>query len=259
MLSATVVASDVEHCQAPADPSWKPKKCSTRHDATASVGDHDVAPAALATSLNRLGTASFWVSALASSCATRANEGVPEKTVYSSPAAPKVHPVPAPEIGPQWVAVSPILQVQFEPGSIPAASTSATSVATAGWTGIAGVTLGFAGVATSDDVTGAAVVCGGDWTGVEGAGGEGAGVEETGGEGAGTVVTGVAAVATRVFGAAAPEVDRAGCELCRGGVPGTTNATATASIATTETATAGRYPLWVVASAHASISVSTMC
>ena len=36
----------------------------------------------------RLGTASFWVSALANSCATKARVGDPENTLYSRPFAP---------------------------------------------------------------------------------------------------------------------------------------------------------------------------
>jgi hypothetical protein len=63
-------------------------KCATRHVATASVGDHAVPPAADATSFNRLGTASFWVSALANSWATKARVGVPENTLYSRPFDP---------------------------------------------------------------------------------------------------------------------------------------------------------------------------
>src|SRR5580704_5276331 len=102
-------------------------KCATRHDATASVGDHDVPASAADTSLKRSGTASFWVSALANSCATRARVGEPENTLNSRLFAPEVHPVPAPVIAPQRVAVSSILQLQFDPGSMPAASTAATS------------------------------------------------------------------------------------------------------------------------------------
>src|ERR1700722_14147336 len=75
-------------------------------------------------------TASFCVSALASSCATRARLGVPAKTVNSCPPAPYVHPVPVPVMTEQWVAVSPMLQLQFDPGSMPDAVTCATNVAT---------------------------------------------------------------------------------------------------------------------------------
>ncbi len=118
-------------------------KCATRHEATASVGDHDVPAAAAATSFNRLGTASFCVSALASSWATRASVGVPAKMLYSSPPSPYVHPVPIPVITPQCVAVLPMLQVQFDPGSIPAASTSDTSDATEGTAvGVTAATVG---------------------------------------------------------------------------------------------------------------------
>jgi len=63
-------------------------KCATRHDATASVGDQDDPAAATATSFKRLGTASFSVSALANSWATKARVGEPENTVYSSPPDP---------------------------------------------------------------------------------------------------------------------------------------------------------------------------
>ena len=45
---------------------------------------------------------------------------------------PKVQPVPDPDMGPQCAAASPMLQLQFEPGSMPAASTSATRVAMGG-------------------------------------------------------------------------------------------------------------------------------
>ena len=101
MLFATNVATAGEHVQAPAASSWMPMKWVTRHEATASVGDQELPPSVAATSLKRFGTASFCVSALASSWATRDKFGEPANTVYSSPAAPKVHPVPAPEIGPQ--------------------------------------------------------------------------------------------------------------------------------------------------------------
>jgi hypothetical protein len=59
ILAATAVASPPGHCQVPAESSWNPMKCTTRHDATASVVDHAVPPAAAATSLMRFGTASF--------------------------------------------------------------------------------------------------------------------------------------------------------------------------------------------------------
>jgi len=57
MWAATEVASEAGHCHDPAASSWRPRKCATRQDATASVGDHDVPASALATSLNRVGTA----------------------------------------------------------------------------------------------------------------------------------------------------------------------------------------------------------
>jgi len=59
MLLATNVARVAGHAQVPAASSWIPTKCATRHDATASVGDHEVPPSAAATSLRRSGTASF--------------------------------------------------------------------------------------------------------------------------------------------------------------------------------------------------------
>ncbi len=68
--------------------SWNPMKFSTRQDATASVGDHEVPPSAAATSFIRVGTASFCVSAFASSWATRARLGEPAKTVNSCPPSP---------------------------------------------------------------------------------------------------------------------------------------------------------------------------
>jgi hypothetical protein len=43
-----------------------------------------------------------------------------------------VHPVPSPTMAPQCVAVSPMDQLQFDPGSIPEASTSDTNAATKG-------------------------------------------------------------------------------------------------------------------------------
>src|SRR5450631_4210562 len=112
-------------------------KCSTRHEATASMGVQAVPPSACATSFMRLGMASFSVSALASSWATRAREGDPEKTVRAAPAAPNVQPVPAPLPGmtPHCVAVSPIVQLQLGPGSTPEASTSATSAAIGAFAG----------------------------------------------------------------------------------------------------------------------------
>jgi len=88
MLAAAVVASAAGHCQVPAERSWNPMKCATRHVATAFVGDHDVPAAAAATSLKRLSMASFWVSALANSWATRARVGEPENTLYSRPFDP---------------------------------------------------------------------------------------------------------------------------------------------------------------------------
>ena len=91
--AATSAASVDGHCHDPAASSWKPRKCTTRHDATASVGDHDVAPAAAATSLTSAGRALYSVSALANSWATRASDGAPEKTVVSTPEAQDVQPV----------------------------------------------------------------------------------------------------------------------------------------------------------------------
>src|ERR1700722_3816899 len=104
-------------------------KYATRHDATASVADHDVPDSAEETLLIRVGTASLSTSALASSWATSASVGEPPKTVCPTPSASEVQPVLAPEMKPQSVAVSPMLQLQVDPGSIPAASTSATRVA----------------------------------------------------------------------------------------------------------------------------------
>ena len=111
---------------------WKPMKCSTRQDATASIGDHEVPASAVATSATKLGTASFSVSALASSWATNANVGEPLNTVVAAPAAPDVQPVPMPASGmaPHRAAVFPMLQLQLGPGAIPSASTSATRVVT---------------------------------------------------------------------------------------------------------------------------------
>ena len=110
------IATGQPHC---------PRKCSTRHDATASVGDHEVPAAAAATWASRLGTASLSVSALASSWATRASEGEPAKMVFSTPDAQDVHPVAVPvtAITPHCAEVFPALQVQLGPGSMPAAST----------------------------------------------------------------------------------------------------------------------------------------
>jgi hypothetical protein len=93
--------------------------------------------------------------------------GVPVKTVCSSPAAPKVHPVPAPAIGPHMVAVCPMLQVQFDPGSMPAASTSATSVATEGPAAAGGgvaaaATALLVGVGAGAVVTGVGMIAGVD-------------------------------------------------------------------------------------------------
>ena len=44
MLLATNVARADEHVQAPAASSWMPMKWATRHEATASVGDHELPP-----------------------------------------------------------------------------------------------------------------------------------------------------------------------------------------------------------------------
>jgi hypothetical protein len=177
MLLATNVATVGEQVQVPAALSWIPRKCSTRHEATASVGDQELPPSVAATSVSRFGTASFCVSALASSCATRERFGEPANTLYSSPLAPKVHPVPDPEIGPQWAAVSPVLQLQFEPGSMPAASTWATNVATGGATAMGGAT---------------AIGCTSTGTATGTADGEGAAGVETGAiVGVGTDVEGV--------------------------------------------------------------------
>ena len=164
-------------------------KCSTRHDATASIGDHEVPASAAVTSAIKLGTASFSVSALASSWATNANVGEPLNTVVAAPAAPDVQPVPMPASGmaPQRVAVFPMLQLQPGPGSIPSASTSATRVVTTA------VVVGAAAAAAGAGEGGAA----GSVTGVV-AGGAAAVV----GGGAVTFVaaTGTAAVGVRVFG-----------------------------------------------------------
>jgi hypothetical protein len=107
-------------------------KYATRHDATASVEDQDVPDSAAETLLIKVGTASLSTSALASSWATRARVGDPPNTVCPTPSAMDVQPVLAPEMKPQRVSVSPMLQLQVDPGSIPAASTSATNVATGG-------------------------------------------------------------------------------------------------------------------------------
>src|SRR5580704_1453454 len=125
-------------------------KCTTRQDATASIEDHDVPASAAVTSAIKLGTASFSVSASASSWATRASDGAPVKTVVAAPAAPEVHPVPAlsPGITPHSVAVSPICQLQRAPGSIPAASPSATKVAIGGSVVSTTTGAGGAGVAS---------------------------------------------------------------------------------------------------------------
>jgi hypothetical protein len=168
MLVATNEAKAEGHCQVPAALSGKPMKCSTRHDATASMGDHEVPASAWATVFNRLGTASFSVSALAISWATRARLGVPANTVFASPGAPEVHPVPAPGSGmvPHEEDGSPMLQVQFGPGSIPSASTWATRDATTATSGVAVVEAG-AGlvVGTTGAVVGVTTVA----TGAEGA------------------------------------------------------------------------------------------
>ena len=71
----------------------------------------------------------------ASSWATRARLGEPAKMVNSRPQFPYVHAVPVPDIAAQCVAVSPMLQLQFDPGSIPDASTCATNVVMAGSAG----------------------------------------------------------------------------------------------------------------------------
>jgi len=74
---------------------------------------------------------------------------VPANTLYSRPPDPYVHPVPSPVIAPQWIDVSPIDQLQFDPGAIPEASTSDTSVATEVAAGAGPVvTIGTAGAAT---------------------------------------------------------------------------------------------------------------
>jgi hypothetical protein len=132
MFWATNLASAAGHRQVPAAASWNPMKCTTRQEATASVGDQDVPDSAAETRFIRLGTASRSASALASSWATRASVGEPPKTLYSNPFPPNVQPVLVPGMKPQCVDVSPMLQLQFDPGSIPAASTSATRVATGG-------------------------------------------------------------------------------------------------------------------------------
>ena len=107
-------------------------KCTTRHVAAASIVDQDVPASAVATSLIRLGTASFSTSALAISWATRASVGEPLKTVRAAPAAPDVQPVPTlPGMAPHCVAVSPMVHDQVGPGSIPVAPTAPTSSATA--------------------------------------------------------------------------------------------------------------------------------
>ena len=64
MCAATSAPDAAGHCQVPAASSWNPMYCSTRQDATASVGDHEVPPSAVATSFIKVGTASFCVSAL---------------------------------------------------------------------------------------------------------------------------------------------------------------------------------------------------
>ena len=81
--------------------------------------------------------------------------GEPEKTLCATPAELNVQPVEAPGIAPQWVAVSPMLQLQFDPGSIPAASTWATRAATVG--AVAGAVATAVGIAAGEVTTGAAV------------------------------------------------------------------------------------------------------
>src|ERR1700678_2242605 len=133
MLAATKVARATGHCHETAASSWKPKKWTTRQVATASIGDHELPPSAAVTWAIRAGTASFSVSALANSWATRASVGDPANTVVAEPAAPNVQPVPTlPGIAPHTVEVSPMLQLHVGPGSMPPASTSATRVATEG-------------------------------------------------------------------------------------------------------------------------------
>jgi hypothetical protein len=123
--------------------------------------------------------------------------GVPANTVYSSPPAPKVHPVPDPEIGPQWVAVSPMLQLQFEPGSMPAASTSATNVAIGGTTG-----TGCTGTATGAGATVMAGAFGVEAAVIAGGGSDGAGVVVVVVPGTAPVVSGVVLVRRGVEGGA---------------------------------------------------------
>jgi hypothetical protein len=148
-------------------------KFTTRQDATASIEDQDVPASAVVTSAIKLGTASFSVSASASSWATRASDGTPAKTVVATPAAPDVHPVPAlsPGITPHWVAVFPMCQLQLVPGSIPAASTSATNVAIGGsvvdaTTGAAGAGAAARVVGTDSGALGAGIVGAGMVAGV---------------------------------------------------------------------------------------------
>lgn len=130
----TELAREAGHCHEPAASSWNPRKCTTRQDATASVGDHEVPAAAVPTSFNSVGTADCSVSALATSWATSSSEGDPANTVRSTPDDHDVQPVAIPTAGvmPHSAAVSPMLQPQVGPGTIPAASTWATNVATEG-------------------------------------------------------------------------------------------------------------------------------
>jgi hypothetical protein len=58
-----------------------------------------------------------------------------------------VHPVPSPVIAPQCVDVSPMDQLQLDPGSIPEASTSDTNAATEGTATEGTATTGAAGAA----------------------------------------------------------------------------------------------------------------
>lgn len=146
MWAATHAASVAGHCHEPATPSWKPRKCATRHEATASVGDHEVPAAAEATSCSNEGRANCSTSALATSWATRASDGAPLNTVCSTPADHEVQPAPPPalEVTPQGAEVSPMLQLQDDEGAMPEFSTSATTAATDGGTapavGVVGAT-----------------------------------------------------------------------------------------------------------------------
>ena len=74
MWAATEAANGAGQRHDPAAASSIPRKCSTRQEATASVGDHEVPAAAAASSLNSAGSADCSVSVLATSWATRASE-----------------------------------------------------------------------------------------------------------------------------------------------------------------------------------------